>query len=61
MKTREEVKNEIFDLFLLKKSMECIVNNIRAEIDRKARKIELKVSERVEIILEINRIFQDGE
>lgn len=59
MKNREEAKREILDLFTAKKTLEIIVSNIRAEIDRKAIEIKMTANERVEIILESKRTFDN--
>ena len=59
MINREKVKKEILDLFILKKSMEVLIENIRTEIDKKARIIELKPNERVKIILKTKEIFNN--
>jgi len=52
---RDQAKNDILSLLITKHDTSCLVANLRAEIDRKAKEISLKPNERTELILEMKK------
>ena len=52
---REQTKNDIIALLITKHDTSCLVDNLRAEIDKKAKGISLKPNERTELIKEMKR------
>lgn len=56
---RDQIKKDILLLLIAKHESSCLVDDLRAEIDRKAREIGLKTSERTELILEAKKIRED--
>ena len=53
---RDQTKDDILSLLITKHNTSCLIANLRAEIDKKARGISLKPNERTELILEMKRI-----
>ena len=53
---RDQTKDDILALLITKHDTSCLVDNLRAEIDKKAKVIGLKPSERTELIMEMRRI-----
>ena len=58
---RDQTKNDILTLLITKHDTSCLVDNLRAEIDRKAKEISLKTSERTELIIEAGKILEVKE
>lgn len=59
--TREEVLSEIIVLLIAKRNYTVLLNKMTAEIDEKARQIELKSSERTKLILQAEEIMNHPE
>ena len=55
---RSQTKRDILTLLITKHDTSCLVADLRAEIDRKAKEIGLKTSERTELILEMRKILE---
>ena len=53
---RDQTKDDILSLLITKQNTSCLIANLRAEIDKKAKEISLKPNERTELILEMKRI-----
>ncbi|MCK4526200.1 hypothetical protein KAW18_02415 [candidate division WOR-3 bacterium] len=58
---RDQTKSDILSLLITKHDTSCSVANLRAEIDKKAKRIGLKPNERTELILEMRRIIEVRE
>ena len=55
---RDQTKKNILSLLITKYDSSQLVDDLRAEIDKKAKKICLKTSERTELILEAKKIIE---
>ena len=55
---RDQTKNDILALLIAKHDTSSLVDNLRGEIDKKAKEISLKTSERTELIIEARRILE---
>lgn len=58
---RDQAKNDILALLITKHDTSCLVANLRYEIDKKAKEISLKTSERTELIIEAGKILEVKE
>ena len=56
---RDQVKKDILSLLITKHNTSCLVADLRAEIDKKAKGIGLKPSERIELIMEMKKTNRD--
>lgn len=54
---REEALKELVEMFLVKKNHAILLDKMTAEIDIKARQIELKSSERTKLILQAEEVI----
>lgn len=52
---RDQTKNDILLLLIAKHDSSCLIDNLRAEIDKKAKEIGLKPIERTELIIEMRK------
>lgn len=52
---RNQTKNDILLLLIAKHDSSCLVDELRAEIDKKAKEIGLKPIERTELIIEMRK------
>lgn len=55
---RDQTKNDILTLLITKHNTSCLVDDLRSEIDKKAKAIGLKPSERSELILKVKEIVE---
>ena len=55
---RSQTKRDILTLLITKHDTSCLVDDLRDRIDRKAKEIGLKTSERTELILEMRKILE---
>ena len=55
---RDQTKSDILSLLITKHDTSCLVADLRAEIDKKAKGIGLKPNERTELIIEAKRIVE---
>ena len=58
---RDQTKNEILTLLITKHNTSCLVDDLRARIDKKAKEIGLRPSERNELIMEMKKIVEVRE
>ena len=58
---RDQTKNEILSLLVTKYDSLRLVNDLRVEIDKKAKEIGLKTSERTGLIMEMRKIVEVKE
>ena len=53
---RDQAKNDILSLLITKHDTSCLVADLRAEIDKKAKEIGLRPNERTELIKEMKKV-----
>lgn len=58
---RDQTKKDILTLLITKHDTLCLVANLRAEIDKKAKEIGLRPSERSELILKVREMIKEEE
>lgn len=55
---RDQAKNDILSLLITKHNTSCSVDNLRDEIDEKAKGIGLKANERTQLIIEAKKMVE---
>lgn len=55
---RDQIKNDILSLLITKHDTSCLVDNLRDEIDEKAKGIGLKANERTQLIIEAKKMVE---